>query len=404
MSPPMALWVVLRFYAFAWPHLAVLFARTWHDSKEAEVICLQLDSLFFGIAAALVSFRLPPTGGLLIGILTSCASVGRCRCSGAAWFALRHRRNNHRRLYELQFLDPLAAAPTTISLLTLLLFQLCSASRPIATRNFVVLRRKAGNRPITSANKNRALEEARKTELAMAQVDAANRAGRSSWPTWPRAAHADERDHRLRTDARRNLRPDHAEDARHPPARRAQRPASAGPDRQVLDLSRSRPDGSSSRRASSRCPTWRAPPYRRWKAWRAKGLKLYVTAPPKLPIAYGEERRLSGWCRTWWATRSGSRTPEVSAGRVRKAWHLPSRCATRVGHRPTTSSACSREFQQADTSLTRERAAPELEPGGRAAHRRPARRQPGRHRRPAWLDLYLHLAGRAACGSAASDA
>ncbi|MEP7083101.1 MAG: MASE2 domain-containing protein, partial [Betaproteobacteria bacterium] len=72
----MWLWAALATYAFVWPHLVVAFASVWRDSKEAELICLMVDTVLFGVASALVSFRLPPSGALLIGMLASCAAVG----------------------------------------------------------------------------------------------------------------------------------------------------------------------------------------------------------------------------------------------------------------------------------------------------------------------------------------
>jgi signal transduction histidine kinase/DNA-binding response OmpR family regulator len=57
---PWWLWGVLLLYGLAWPHAAYLRARHSRDSKRAEWTNLVVDSVYFGAATALASFRFLP--------------------------------------------------------------------------------------------------------------------------------------------------------------------------------------------------------------------------------------------------------------------------------------------------------------------------------------------------------
>jgi len=176
---PHWLWVALAMYAFVWPHIVVGFSLIWRDSKEAESICLLADSVLFGIFAALVSFRLPPTGALLISILSSCAANGGIRLlwRGVAGFAV-GALLAAALVTDFRFSIDWPLLNAMISLSVLLLFQVLLGMQTYRNaRNFVIIRRQTQAQAEHIQEQNDALEDAReRTMLAMQQIEAANRA------------------------------------------------------------------------------------------------------------------------------------------------------------------------------------------------------------------------------------
>lgn len=88
---------------------------------------------------------------------------------------------------------------------------------------------------------------------------------------------------------------------------------------------------------------------------REKGLKLYVTAPPKLPIAYGDERRLSQVVLNLVGNAikfTDSGEVEVRVRQEGEHFTVAVR-DTGPGIAPHDQQRIFEEFQQADTSLTR---------------------------------------------------
>ncbi|MEP6702515.1 MAG: MASE2 domain-containing protein, partial [Betaproteobacteria bacterium] len=176
---PLWLWPVLLLYAFAWPHLVVAFARAWRDSKEAEVLCLLADSVMFGVAAALVSFRLPPAFGLFIALMASCAAIGGWALVRRGFLGFAVGAIVTGQFYtHFSWSEDWPLLNTTISLLALMLFQVLLGFQTYRNaRNFVAIRRQTEEQASQIREQNRALEEARATTVvAMQQVEAANRA------------------------------------------------------------------------------------------------------------------------------------------------------------------------------------------------------------------------------------
>ena len=356
----LSLWIALLLYAFAWPHLVVAFARIWRDSKEAEFICLLADTILFGIASALAAFRLPPTGALLIAIMTSCAAVGGWPLvlRGFLGFAL------GAWLTAGLFTDyhwstdwPLLN--TTISLVVLLLFQILLAFQTNRNaRNFVVIRKQTEEQAEQIRKQNRALEEAREaTVLAIREVEAANRA---------KSQFLANMSHELRTpmnaiigytelmlDETYGPLTDKMRDIH----RRVERNGRhlLGLINEVLDLSKIEAGQLTLTLGEySVVEMVRSAISSVESLAREKGLRLYVTAPA-LPIACGDERRMSqvvlnllGNAIKFTDTGEVEVLVQTEGDRFSVAVR-----DTGPGIAPEDQRRIFEEFQQADTSLTR---------------------------------------------------
>ena len=360
-SNPAALWVGLVVYAFAWPHLVVMFARRWRDSKEAESICLVFDAVLFGFASALVSFRLPPTGSLLIAIMTSCAAVGgRPLILRGALAYLLGAGLTAALVTDFHWSNDWPLLNTTISLLTLLFFQVLLALQTNrSARNFVQIKKHAEEQAAQIREQNRALEEAReRTEAAMLQVEAANRA---------KSQFLANMSHELRTPMNAII--GYTElmlDETYGPLTPKMRDIHGRIERngrhllnlinEVLDLSKIEAGQLTLALGEYSLPEMiRAAVSAVESLAREKDLRLFITAAPVLPMARGDERRMSQVVLNLLGnaikfTERGE--VEVQVGLDGGQFVVAVR-DTGPGIAITDQQRIFEEFQQADTSLTR---------------------------------------------------
>ncbi|MEP7083137.1 MAG: ATP-binding protein, partial [Betaproteobacteria bacterium] len=300
---------------------------------------------------------------LLIGMLASCAAVGGWPMVLRGSLAFATGALVTAELFtQFSWSTDWPLLNTTISLATLLLYQILLGLETYRTaRNFVVIRKKAEEQARQIGEQNRALEEARETAVqAMQQVEAANRA---------KSQFLANMSHELRTPMNAiigytELMLDETYGPLTPKMRDIHRRVERngrhllGLINEVLDLSKIEA-GQLTLTAGeySLVEMIRSTVSSLEGLARGKNLRLYVNAPPVLPIAYGDERRMSQVI----LNLLGNAIKFTESGEVEVQVHteaeqfLVAVRDTGPGIAAEDQQRIFEEFQQADTSLTREK-------------------------------------------------
>jgi signal transduction histidine kinase/DNA-binding response OmpR family regulator/HPt (histidine-containing phosphotransfer) domain-containing protein len=169
-----AIWAVLAFYAFAWPHVAHGLSRRAADGRAFERRMLMLDAAFIGAWIALASFQPAPMLVFVTSQVTILASVGGWSLLGRAMPVMVASTLLVGSLTGFRFENETSWLTTAGAAVTLISFQLLMAIQTWRqARGFIASRRQISEQAEEIRHQNEQLALAREEALQAADAKAA---------------------------------------------------------------------------------------------------------------------------------------------------------------------------------------------------------------------------------------